>query len=91
MIKKLLASLLAITCLCLTGCDDGNQTTHGSGKYTHVHVQLSDKVFHDDVVAYNYKYEGTAVEINTKTYGWIFLNNGFMLYNSDKCPLCNKL
>lgn len=34
--------------------------------------------------------EGTAVEINTKTYGWVFLNSGFMLYNSERCPLCNK-
>lgn len=88
--KKLFRLLFIILILFLSGCKDGNYSRSGSGTYNHVHIQLSDKAIHDDIETYNYKYEGTAVEIKTKTYGWIFMNNGFMLYNSDRCPLCNK-
>ena len=86
--KKLV--LLVTAALALAGCTSGNYKSSGSGSYAHCHIQIADKIVHDDVIAYNYKYEGTAVEINTKNYGWIFMNNGFMLYNSDRCPLCNK-
>lgn len=88
--KKLLLSLLTIVSLGLTGCSQNNQVGNGNQSYTHIHVQIGDKVMHDEVISYAYDWDGTVVEANTKTYGWIMLSNGFLLYNSDKCPLCNK-
>lgn len=88
--KKLLFALLTIASLALAGCNDTNQTQNGKQSYKHVHLQLEDKCIHDDVTSYAFDWDGTMVEINTKTYGWVMVNGGYMLYNSDRCPLCNK-
>ena len=88
--KKLLLTLLTISALSLAGCNETNQTANGQQSYKHVHLQMEDKCMHDDVVSYAFDWDGTMVEINTKTYGWVMVNGGYMLYNSDRCPLCNK-
>lgn len=88
--KKLLAViLLALT---LTGCDETNILSSGSGQYKYIHIQFvsGTNPVHDEIKHYTYCGSGTFVQVETKTYGWIALNDGFMLYNSDRCPICNK-
>lgn len=88
--KKLLVSLLALASLSLAGCDGQTNQVAVGHSYAHVHLQIEDKCVHDDVISYAFDWDGTMVEVNTKTYGWVMVNGGYLLYNSDKCPLCNK-
>ena len=89
--KKLLMSVLLILGLFVSGCDGStNRQSNGMQSYKHVHLQIDSKCAHDDVISYAYDMDGTMVEVNTKTYGWVMINSGYMLYNSDRCPVCGK-
>ena len=89
--KKLLSILVTLVSMSLVGCSKTNYDMSESyHSYKHIHLESGDKYIHDDVISYSYDYDGTIVEVNTKTYGWVLMSTGYMLYNSDKCPLCNK-
>lgn len=83
-------ALLLLAALALVSCDDGITTR----KYTKVHIQMEGGVpIHCEVldmgtltVSHNPTYE-----IKTQEYGWIVVHsNNFMLYKTDKCPICNR-
>ena len=91
-ILKAFAGLLTCGAL-LTGC--AFQSNLGAGDeryfYKYVHIEsTTNTVFHDEVIEWNFTVHQTMVEIHTKNYGWICLNDNFVLYNSEKCPLCNR-
>lgn len=91
--KKILITILATMSLSLTGCKlNSNRVDNNYYRgFKHVHIQLGDdKVIHDDVVEYSYNSEGGTVQLNTKNSGWVMLSGGYLLYNTDRCPLCNK-
>lgn len=88
--KKIIAliSLLLLTACTNTSNHDYNTETFA---YKYVHVECTtNAVMHDEIEKWYNDNDGTLCYIKTKNYGWICLNGNFMLYNSARCPLCNK-
>lgn len=82
--KKIL--LLALTTLALTSCDDGM-----TAKYKKVHIQMDGGVpIHCQVLEWG-SASYCSSEIKTQEYGWVIVSSeNFMMYSTDKCPICNK-
>ena len=77
--------------LAMTGCETDNKRNNNSGNYEHVHVQMGDKVFHDDVLSWFCYSDSTTCNLKLKTYGEMKTGiQNVLLYNGLKCPLCNK-
>ena len=86
--KKIL--LLALATLALASCDNGAK----NGKYTRIHIEATGGApIHCQILdmgtltaSHNPTYE-----IKTVEYGWIIVNsNNFIMYSTDKCPICNR-
>ena len=87
--KKLLLALLATASLALGGCTAGNKSENVNKKWQHAHIQMGDKVIHDDVISYYY-YESDSTFIRLE-YGWVATSfTNVLIYNSDRCPLDNQ-
>lgn len=90
--KKLLLALLATASLALGGCTvDGNKSENVNNKWKHAHIQIGDKIIHDDIVTYYY-YESDSVfiRLELKEHGWVATSfTNVLIYNSDRCPLDN--
>ena len=89
--KKLALILVALFTLGISACEkDTNLKNFEPGCYQRVHIQLNvnHSIVHDKVISYKFATHGTFVQIETERSGWIAMNDGFMLYNSEKCPIC---
>lgn len=90
--KKLkLLFLLPLTLL--TGCSNSSNLANDKiNEWNHIHIQMGEKIIHDDVVEWFYNSaDAVVVDVNLKKNGWVKVSfNNCLLYNAEHCPLCNK-
>lgn len=90
---KKLKLLCLLPLVLLSGCySNGNLSEKKVNEWKHAHIQLGEKVIHDDVVTWFYNSaDALAFDLNLSKYGWVKVSfNNCLLYNTDYCPLCNK-
>ena len=91
--KKIGVCLIAFLTLGLTSClneQDSVGVTKNNYKYIHIQLNANNSIIHDKIISYTYEKNNSLVQIETENYGWICMNDGFMLYNSINCPICNR-
>lgn len=85
-VSKLIA--LASTALLTTGC---NMRLVGDYSFNHIHIQMNpgEPVYHFEIKSWTDS-EDDGCEVKLKDGTSMFVYGSYLLYDSDKCPLCNK-
>lgn len=88
--KKHLLLLLLFPLLLLTSCN-----TRVLGDYSHIHIQVNagEPIYHYEIKSWKSWIIGSSaggIEVQLKDGTSMFINGGYILYNSEKCPICNK-
>ncbi len=63
----------------------------GDYSFNHIHIQLNanEPVYHFEIKSWT-ESSDDGIEIKLKDGTSIFVNGGYILYDSSKCPLCEK-
>lgn len=86
--KSKIRLLLLLPLMLLAGC---NHNMIGTYNFDHIHVQVNagEPIYHFEVRSWTDS-EDSGIEVKLKDGTNMFVNGGYVLYKSDKCPLCNK-
>ena len=91
--KKLLLALLAITSLCLTGCNA--DMSLGSYSFHYVHVQMYGMTQPEHLKVNTWKSDNGGIELkvvfNNKETTLLLGDGTYMMYDTYECPVCGEV
>lgn len=83
---KLLLTLPAVAML--SSC---NMRLLGDYSFNHIHIQVNagEPIYHYEIKSWTNS-DDDGIEIQLKDGTSMFVNGGYILYDSEKCPICEK-